>query len=620
MLSTLKKTTLILSLVFVVQSAFAQNWKGLQKIVPEDRKEVAYFGVSCAIQDSIAAIGTLYDGVYIFKQNENKNWIQRQIIVPSFFDSTYTAGGEIAMSDSLLAFKSSILDSVTNKIYSFVCVFVRNKNDFWEKVQILKASDHSFGQAFGSSITIFNTTIAIGDHYSKNYLNRGTVYIFNKTDKNTWSETQMIELNNDLSFYWNGFGSTIALTENYLFVGDPSGGDDVSTISGIEDSGHVYIYKKNIDGSWSYFQRIQGREVGLHNHFGISVDAEDSLLLVGSRGYKNGSGTSYLYQLKSSNKWEQTKKIDPPSSTENSGWFGQQVAIKTPHLLIGAPGHLTVDSNSKTNRGASYLYKMVNEDSIELLEEIVSQEGQQNGNFGNCVDLYTNHFIIGENWKGAAFINGICKQTISTETIDGCIYAISEQGTKFTESGEYCEYLLNKNGCDSIIQILANITQLDTTIISTDTLLASGEDSATYAWLDCNANVDSLKNNTSKIFRPAKNGDYKLLLKKNGCSYTTGCVSFSFHGSDVDSSLTKDECKPYVIYPNPTSKSFYIKYTPSSSVKLVLHNSIGELLWNNYIFNLDNEEPISIENASGIYLLSINTLNCPSQHFKIVKY
>ena len=174
------------------------------------------------------------------------------------------------------------------------------------------------------------------------------------------------------------FGSTIALYENYLAVGDQW--DEGNG----EDSGAAYIfhYLEGGIGNWGQVKKVSGSDVVYGDLFGGSISLFGDYLVAGSFDDDKGesSGAAYIFHQDEggADNWGQVKKIIP-SYGESDDYFGR-AAIFGHHIMVGSPG----DDDQNTNAGAVYYYKREEVNSIgSKIEEKVPTDFKLNQNYPN---------------------------------------------------------------------------------------------------------------------------------------------------------------------------------------------------------------------------------------------
>ena len=161
--------------------------------------------------------------------------------------------------------------------------------------------------------------------------------------------------------------------------------------------------------------------------------------------------------------------------------------------------------------------------------------------------------------------------------------------------------IINEVICREIYSIELTINNVsDLTTTTSGITISANNLGATYQWLDCDNSNAIILGETGQSFTPTANGNYAVELTENGCVDTTSCVSISTLGI-----IENDFGNGFVVYPNPTIGNFAVdlgdiyetSYVSIADVngKLIYSKSTSQ----SQILNL------SIEEATGIYIVSI---------------
>jgi hypothetical protein len=128
--------------------------------------------------------------------------------------------------------------------------------------------------------------------------------------------------------------------------------------------------------------------------------------------------------------------------------------------------------------------------------------------------------------------------------IDGNTYVTSNNSATYT--------LTNAIGCDSIITLNLTITTLDNATTVNGSTISATQSNASYTWIDCNNGNAPISGATSQSFSPTVNGDYAVIITKNGCTETSDCVTITNVGIEESPSANN-----LVIYPNPSTNGLF---------------------------------------------------------------
>ena len=188
--------------------------------------------------------------------------------------------------------------------------------------------------------------------------------------------------------------------------------------------------------------------------------------------------------------------------------------------------------------------------------------------------------------------------------IDGNIYTSDNNTAIFT--------LTNVGGCDSVVTLNLTIDTVNSDVSQVGTLLTADESGATYQWLECPA-MSVINGATAQSYTATVNGDYAVIVTKNGCSDTSSCFSVN----TVDISDNKFGNK-FLLYPNPTDGKLLIDLGNVTSINSYIIRTIdgrtvksGKTTKNKINIDLESE-------TSGVYFLTILSDEKTSTH-KVIK-
>lgn len=215
-----------------------------------------------------------------------------------------------------------------------------------------------------------------------------------------------------------------------------------------------------------------------------------------------------------------------------------------------------------------------------------------------------NRSIIGTRDVGAAEYNCIA-EIIDTKT--SCSNFTWINGTTYTTNNSSATYTVYSNTnsiCDTTYTLNLNITNVDNSITQSNAVLTATESGATYQWVDCNNNNTPINGETSQYYTPTTNGNYAVIITKNGCSTTSNCMIVN----NISSITNNENIFGVSIYPNPTINNVTIEFEDIDNVNYIInvYNLIGEIVLTksvsrlNTLLNTTNLE-------SSIYFIEIKT-------------
>lgn len=257
----------------------------------------------------------------------------------------------------------------------------------------LLASDRQSGDFFGGSVDVYEDYIAIGATYEDTSprSNNGAVYIYKKPSGadyygtllsgNTYTETYKLLASDRQT---NDYFGEVKIFSDYIIVGAFE--QDSSPTA---ENGAVYIFKKNIDGSYGTFSsgiiytetyKLLASDKQSGNRFGSSVNILDDYIIVGAPNgeasyiYRKPSGANYYGTLLSGNTYIETYKL-LASDNENFDYFGYSVFISKNYMAIGAYSKNTYPT---TDNGAVYIYKKNEDGSYGIKTSSIGKNYKEN--------------------------------------------------------------------------------------------------------------------------------------------------------------------------------------------------------------------------------------------------
>ena len=252
--------------------------------------------------------------------------------------------------------------------------------------------------------------------------------IYNKDD--TSSPLQTFDESTDGT---STFGNSVAISENYIVVGDQA--KDTNT-------GQIFIYEKTGTDSWTAYVNnpVTADALSVQDFFGSAVAANDESIIVGALGDTNKKGAVYVFQKDvDTGVWEQTQKLFSSDGLANDQ-FGESVSASEDHFVAGAS--LKDSLSGDINSGAAYVFRFSTDwfevDKLVSIDE-TSPEGDH---FGESVYINGDHIIVGSPAarlnKGVADVFfkkrswGHLKKIVGSDTV-----ADDDFGTSVSVSGRF---------------------------------------------------------------------------------------------------------------------------------------------------------------------------------------
>ncbi len=188
------------------------------------------------------------------------------------------------------------------------------------------------------------------------------------------------------------FGHSVDVYGDFAVIGAPS--DDLG--GWVTGAGAVYVYKKNAEGIWNFFQLLNLDNPTYSDNFGYSVSIAGDYIAVGCPGKDNGRiincGAVYRYEYNSQlNTWRLNQYAYGQTAQD---LLGSSVAVSTAnYVAAGAPGF---DSLAGRSVGRVNIYKTDTHGTpVDPLYHIQSSFGIEAGSYyGSSVDI-NNYLAVG---------------------------------------------------------------------------------------------------------------------------------------------------------------------------------------------------------------------------------
>ncbi len=128
----------------------------------------------------------------------------------------------------------------------------------------------------------------------------------------------------------------------------------------------------------------------------------------------------------------------------------------------------------------------------------------------------------------------VCYPTINNlDTIKCKNDAISINDVEYTKQGFYTQMLKQKGfDCDSTLEIDIRDVAINLSVKQQSGKLVSSGSAGEYQWYNCEGDV-LIADATEKEYTPSENGDYKVVITKQGCIDYSQCISFSTSTNSV---------------------------------------------------------------------------------------
>ena len=265
-------------------------------------------------------------------------------------------------------------------------IFERAGNGTWSEVVKLTASDAVGGDYFGYGVALSGDLLAVSAIYTDdNGSDSGSVYIFERDGDGTWSEVAKLTASDGAS--GDLFGSPCSISGDTIVVGANRDDDNGS------NSGSAYIYERSGDGTWSEVAKLTASDGDTNDGFGSSVSISGDTAVVGAYGDNdNGfdSGSAYIYERADDGTWSEVAKLTALDGAEDD-YFGISVSIANNMMVVGAYG----DDDNGSSSGSAYIYERDGNGLWSFGFKLAALDAFNGDYFGRSVSISDNAVVIG---------------------------------------------------------------------------------------------------------------------------------------------------------------------------------------------------------------------------------
>jgi len=456
--------------------------------------------------------------VYVFVRS-GSSWSQEAYLKASNTGSFDSFGGSVSISaDTLVVGAANEESSATgvggNQVdnSAVACgaayVFVRSGTS-WSQEAYLKASNAEAGDHFGCAVSASGDTIVVGAWSEDSTVagvngaqadntspNSGAAYVFTRSGT-VWSQEAYLKASNTGGNDW--FGESVAISGDIVVVGARQEDSNATDINGDESddsaqsAGAAFVFARS-GTTWSQEAYLKASNAEAGDHFGVSVSASASTIVVGateedsSASGVNGdeldngaedSGAAYVF-TRDGTDWSQEAylKASNPSNFDSFAW---SLSLSGDAAVVGAvfeDGNATgvngTSTGTNVDSGAAYVF--TRSGTVWSQSAFLKASNTGSGDwFAQSVAVADGNIVIGalSEDSGATGING--DQASDSASLTGAAYAFA-----FGIGTTYCPLTPNSAGSG------AQICAFGTTSVQANNLtfragrMASGEPGIFY--------------------------------------------------------------------------------------------------------------------------------------------
>ncbi len=389
---------------------------------------------------------------------------------PDNFGTSIAASGDILISGAPLessAARGLNGDESDNSLEAAGAAYIfAQQGSTWTQRAYVKASNTDPGDAFGSSVALSRTAIAVGASGEQSRSsgingvqtdnggsNVGAVYLFESDAAGTLRQTNYVKASNPNSD--DRFGGNTALADGVMAVAARFEQSAATGINGnqsdnsLANAGAVYVFIET-SGVWQQAAYVKASNTDDGDEFGSAVAVTTDTLAAGAIGEDsqatgiNGdeadnsavdSGAVYLFAVNDGS-LSQSAYVKA-SNTDTDDRFGRAVGIDADVLVIGAPGEDSAASgvngdqsdNSLVDSGAAYVFERDNNGSWSQTAYLKASNPGLADAFGSSVSVRGNLIVVGATGEDSSStgINGI--ETDESALNSGAAYVFERESS-----------------------------------------------------------------------------------------------------------------------------------------------------------------------------------------------
>ena len=326
----------------------AGAWQLQQKLTASDAAPHSFFGISVAIDNDTIVVGAhgianASGAAYVFART-GSTWVQQQKLTGSENSPSDSFGLSVGVDGNTIvcgAFGNSAFNTIT---WGTAYVFTRSGST-WTETQKLAASDAGDFNSFGGTVAIGDGTLIVGAIGNAGF--SGAVYVFT-FDGSKWVEQEKLHAQ-DATPKTN-FGYRLGISGDTMVVASEGRVNETIDTS---IPAAVYIFRRTPSG-WHQQKRIRITDADLLGQFGLTAAVSGDTIVIGCPNdftIAPYSGSAYIFKRNGESNWTFYQKLFA-SDAARDDVFGSAVAISGDNVFVGALGK----SDVAFFAGAAYVY------------------------------------------------------------------------------------------------------------------------------------------------------------------------------------------------------------------------------------------------------------------------
>jgi len=281
---------------YIYHRTGTNTWDAGTKIVASDASANSYFGISVAISGDYAIVGSyLHDSdgaAYIYHRTGTNTWDAGTKIVANDAQASDLFGISVAINGDYAVVGATGEDTGGSGAGA-AYIYHRTATNTWDSGIKIVASDAQAGDKFGSSVAIDGDYAVVGaENEGAGGVDSGAAYIYHRTDTNTWDSGVKIVASDAHSN--DEFGASADISGDYVVVGAP-----YESALGDENTGAIYIYHRTDTNTWDSGHKFVLSTPTDGDYYGVGVGISGNYVISSANGDDEGgssAGAAYILQ------------------------------------------------------------------------------------------------------------------------------------------------------------------------------------------------------------------------------------------------------------------------------------------------------------------------------------
>lgn len=339
------------------------QWNQVARLAPPNPGQGGQFGWDVAIQGNTCVVGAPLDdsaygpvadtgAAYVYQYNGSQ-WLLEQRLEPTGLTPDTRYGLSVGYYNQGIVVGAPKL-AVLGQLNVGSAFVYRHGAGVWNLEGQLLPETLGSNQWFGTSVSIYDLTIAVGAPYESNaFVEQGGAYTFKRLPNTTW--IQDVHVYHPSPNTQDYFGIAVDVFGNRLVVGceydDPNG----------SNSGSAHIFgRPNATGLWSFEQTLTPSFANSNDTFGNAVAMTAGELIVSARGSDLAgpeTGSAFVFRRNpGSGVWTEAYAVTAPVASFGDV-FSNDVDIYLGEALIGMSGE-DGPNGTITQQGAAHFFNV----------------------------------------------------------------------------------------------------------------------------------------------------------------------------------------------------------------------------------------------------------------------